>query len=318
MSSMTKPFDLLFKHTMGSDLALKDFVRYHLPGHIYQRIDPNSIQPTKQSYVPPELREIHSDLVCSCTIDRQEALLLLLVEHQSQESWLMPLRFIKYQAAAIEDFLQGKAKETPWPIVVCACFYHGAVSPYPYSACVHDYFTDPALSQELGSFAKFELIDLSVMGAEEMKKHGSLALMEQVLKYSRERDFLHLLKELLEVYKDTLLSLESPLGSDYWHAVYLVGKRILEKLGYSEETAADMFAKTLDLSKTKEEIMNVTQAIKQEGMQEGLQQGLQQGMQEEKLVIARNLLRKNMDVSFITETTGLDSKTITRLKEDKA
>ncbi|MCG8452474.1 MAG: Rpn family recombination-promoting nuclease/putative transposase, partial [Spirochaetales bacterium] len=118
---------------MGSDLALKDFVRYHLPGHIYQRIDPNSIQPTKQSYVPPELREIHSDLVCSCTIDRQEALLLLLVEHQSQESWLMPLRFIKYQAAATEDFLQGKAKETPWPIVVCACFYHGAVSPYPYS-----------------------------------------------------------------------------------------------------------------------------------------------------------------------------------------
>ena len=145
---------------------------------------------------------------------------------------------------------------------------------------------------------------------------------------------MHLLKELLEVYKDTLLSLESPLGSDYWHAVYLVGKRILEKLGYSEETAADMFAKTLDLSKTKEEIMNVTQAIKQEGLQEGLQQGLQeglqeglqqglqeglqQGMQEEKLVIARNLLRKNMDVSFITETTGLDSKTITRLKEDKA
>ena len=82
---MTKPFDLLFKHTMGSDLALKDFVRYHLPGHIYQRIDPNSIQPTKQSYVPPELREIHSDLVCSCTIDRQEALLLLLVEHVRHE-----------------------------------------------------------------------------------------------------------------------------------------------------------------------------------------------------------------------------------------
>ena len=135
---------------------------------------------------------------------------------------------------------------------------------------MHDYFTDPALAQELGSFTKFELIDLSVMGAEEMKKHGSLALVEQVLKYSRERDFLHLLKELLEVYKDTLLSLESPLGSDYWHAVYLVGKRILEKLGYSEETAADMFAKTLDLSKTKEEIMNVTQAIKQEGLQQGM------------------------------------------------
>ena len=63
--------------------------------------------------------------------------------------------------------------------------------------------------------------------------------MEQVLKYSRERDFLQLLKELLEAYKDTLLSLESPLGSDYWHAVYLVVKRVFEKLGYGEETAKE-------------------------------------------------------------------------------
>ena len=56
--------------------------------------------------------------------------------------------------------------------------------------------------------------------------------------------------------------------------------------------------------------MNVTQAIKQEG--------IEQGMQQEKLGIARNLLRKNMDVSFISETTGLDTKTITKLQKDKA
>ena len=48
------------------------------------------------------------------------------------------------------------------------------------------------------------------------------------------------------------------------------------------------------------------------------QQLRQEGIQQEKLGIARNLLRKNMDVSFITETTGLDKKTITKLKEDKA
>jgi len=96
------------------------------------------------------------------------------------------------------------------------------------------------------------------------------------------------LRELLATYKDTLLSLESPLGSDYWHALYLVVKVIFEKLGYGEETAADMFAKTLDLSKTKEEIMNVTQAIRQEGMQ----QGMPQGMQTERMQIARNMLSK--------------------------
>ena len=138
-----------------------------------------------------------------------------------------------------------------------------------------------------------------------MKKHGTLSLMEQVLSYSRKRDFLQLLRELLATYKDTLLSLESPLGSDYWHAVYLVGKRILEKLGYSEETAADLFAKTLDLSKTKEEIMNVTQAIKQEG--------LQQGMQQEKLEIAKEMLEDKMPKEQISKWTGLDLKQIEKL-----
>ena len=315
MSVVDKPYDLLFKHTMGSDVALQDFIRNHLPKHIYERIDPASIKPTKHSFVPPELKELHSDLVCSCTIDGQEALLYLIVEHQSTESWLMPLRIIKYKVAAIEDFLQGKPEGTPWPIVVCACFYHGKTSPYPYSANVYDYFANPSLAQELGSFDRFHLIDLTVIEPEVMQQHGSLALLEQILKYSRDRDFFNLLKELLETYKDTLLSLESPLGSDYWHAVYLVAQRILTTLGYGEAAAADLFSKRLNLSKSKEEIMTITQAIRQEGRQEGMQEGMQEGRQAEKLVIARNLLRKNMDVCFITETTGLDKTTITKLEE---
>ena len=54
------------------------------------------------------------------------------------------------------------------------------------------------------------------------------------------------------------------------------------------------------------------------GMQEGIRQGMQEGEQNKALGIARNLLRKNMDISFITETTGLDKTTITKLREDKA
>ena len=85
MSTIHKPFDLLFKHTLGSDIALQDFIRHHLPKRVYERIDPASIKPTKHSFVPPELRESHSDLVCSCTMDGKEALLYLIVEHVRHE-----------------------------------------------------------------------------------------------------------------------------------------------------------------------------------------------------------------------------------------
>ena len=281
---------------------------------------PASIKPTKHSFVPPELREIHSDLVCSCTMDGKEALLYLIVEHQSTESWIMPLRLIKYKVAAIEDFLRGKPEGTPWPIVVCACFYHGKTSPYPYSANVHDYFTNPPLAQDLGVFDRFHLIDLTVMEPEAMQQHGTLALMEQVLKYSRERDFFNLLKELLETYKDSLLSLESPLGSDYWHAVYLVAQRIFKTLGYGEEAAADLFSKSLNLSKSKEEIMTVTQAIRQEGMQQGMQQGIQQGMQQgeqnKALAIARTMLKEQEPKEKVVKLTGLTPKQIEKLRQE--
>lgn len=100
----------------------------------------------------------------------------------------MPLRLIKYKTALIEDYLSGKPANTPWPIVVCCCFYHGEESPYPYPTQVHNYFTDPALAQELGIFTQFHLIDLTITAADKLQAHASLGLLERILKYSRDRD----------------------------------------------------------------------------------------------------------------------------------
>ena len=75
MSVIHKPYDLLFKHTLGSDIALQDFARHHLPKHLVDRMKLASLKLTKHSFVPAELRELHSDLVCSCIIDGAETLL---------------------------------------------------------------------------------------------------------------------------------------------------------------------------------------------------------------------------------------------------
>ena len=310
MSSLiSKPFDLLFKHTMGSDVAIQDFLKNHIPAPIYQRIDPQSIQTTKQSYVPAELKELYSDLVCQCNIDGKEAFLYFLVEHQSTPSWRLPLRFIKYQTTLLEDYLSGKKEGTPWPIVLCACFYHGESSPYPYSTKMHDYFTDPALAKEVGMFEQFQLIDLTIMDDAAMQQHGSLALMEQVLKYSRYRDFYQRVSALLDKYSVMLTDNANPLGENYWHAVYLVTDYALQQQGYETEAAASLFAEKLNLSKTKEDIMNVTQAIKQEGRQEGIQQ--------EKLHIAQNMLSKlHLDIKAVKEATGLSEEELMKLQEE--
>lgn len=127
----------------------------------------------------------------------------------------MPLRFIKYKAALLEDYLHGKPVGTPWPMEV------------------HSYFADPLLAEALRIFQNFHLIDLTIQDDAQLQQHASLGLMERILKYSRERDFFNTLSSLLKEYKASLLSLESPLGHDYWYAIYLVAVTLSAQHGHS-------------------------------------------------------------------------------------
>ena len=52
----------------------------------------------------------------------------------------------------------------------------------------------------------------------------------------------------------------------------------------------------------------------QRGIEKGMEQGIEQGMQNEKIIIAKNLLVANMDINFISKTTGLNIKEIKSIK----
>ena len=54
---------------------------------------------------------------------------------------------------------------------------------------------------------------------------------------------------------------------------------------------------------------------KAEGKAEGIQQGLEKGRIEERKAVVLNILRKNLDISFISEITGLTEDEIKDLKE---
>ena len=53
----------------------------------------------------------------------------------------------------------------------------------------------------------------------------------------------------------------------------------------------------------------------EEGVSQGLEQGLEQGSKQEKIEIAKNMLKKDMDISTISELTGLDITTLKELSE---
>ena len=49
--------------------------------------------------------------------------------------------------------------------------------------------------------------------------------------------------------------------------------------------------------------------------EDGISQGISQGIEQEKLEIAKNMLAKKMDISTVSELTGLDADTLEKLSK---
>ncbi len=54
---------------------------------------------------------------------------------------------------------------------------------------------------------------------------------------------------------------------------------------------------------------------REKGREEGEKIGIEKGKKEEKIEIARNLLKQNIDIDVITISTGLSKKEIEELKK---
>lgn len=303
---MSQIHDHFVKASLMQPGAVQEFASLYFPKEILRKMDISSLQLTSKSYVTQELKELHNDLVFSFKVQEQDGYAFFLLEHQSTPDRLMPLRFIKYNLALIEDYLKENKKGT-LPLIVNICLYHNPdEKPYPYSNSVYDLFENSLIAENLGIFSKFHLVDLNTIPDKILEEHKHIHLMEKLLKYSRHRDAFNLLKEELERADIHVL-----LEGEYWKTVLIYFAHVIGSEGNSEEKVVTLFKEVL--SKDKEEIMTtIAQVIEKRGMEKGIQQG----MQARELAIAKNMLKLNLDVKLIQEATGLSEEIIENLKQE--
>jgi predicted transposase/invertase (TIGR01784 family) len=302
-NNLTNPHDLLVKATLSHPEAIQEFAKAYFPADILKRVDLPSLKLTNKSYVTEELREFHNDLLFSFTIDKQPGYAFFLLEHQSTPDPLMALRFIKYNTCLIEEHIKEKGEKTPWPIIVNICLYHNAnEKPYPYSTSIYDLFKDPLTAKALEMFTKFYLADLNSTPNQVLEGHGSISLMEKLLKYSRHRDAFNVLAKELEHSKGWLV-----VRGNYWKTVLVYSSYVIAKGEKSEKDLVSLFKEVL--SKNEEEIMiTIAQTIERRGEKKG--------RQESRLAIAKNMLAKGYAIKDIEEITGLSHEAIEKLKQE--
>ena len=265
----------------------------------------------EKSFIVPELKEIHSDIIYKCEINEKSGYLFFLVEHESTaKDELMAFRLLHYIVSLSHEHLQQGHKKLP--IILPLCIYHGEVSPYPHSTDLYDNFEDSELARKV-AFKPFKLIDLTVLSDEEISQHGLLSLMEMLFKHHRDKNFLSIMRKMLktQLVQNVIKQLNISYLSDMLNYVLSTTQ------DETEPQADRVLIKELvgAFPQQTEVIMTFAQQLEQRGLQQGLQQGRQEGRYEEAITIAKKLITQGRSIQYIQDLTNLSENEVIKLFE---
>lgn len=292
------PHDAVFKHLLSHRATARDFLDIHLPEHLRELCNLQTLQLESGSFIDEDLRASHSDILYSLQTQAGDGYIYLLIEHQSSADRHMAFRLMRYAIAAMQRHLDKG--HTQLPLVIPLLFYHGQVSPWPYPMCWLEGFAHPQTARQVYN-QDFHLIDITVLPDDTIMQHRRVAMLELLQKHIRQRGMMELQEQLA-----SLLALG-----------YTSRRQLRTLLHYLLQAgnAADPVAFLRNLAQNvprrlhKETLMNIAQFLEQRGHQQGLEQGLQQGLEQgEQLAaqrIAQAMLENGLDLALVAKLTGL-------------
>lgn len=293
-SSSSAPHDAVFRKLLSHAETARDFFEIHLPKRLLALCDLSTLHLESGSFVEENLRYCYSDILYSLKTPSGDGYLYALVEHQSSPDKNMAFRLMRYAIAAMQRHLDKGHSELP--LVIPVLFYHGRVTPYPWSLRWLDRFP---LSQQAEALytQTFPLIDVSQIPDAEIAQHRRIAMLELLQKHVRQRDMLE--------FREQLVSL---LALGYTgNAQLKVLLNYLLQAGHTADPAtllAAMASQTVD-QQQKETLMNIAQYLREEGLVKGLAQGRAEGVQQEAMRIAKVMLEKGMEPAAVASLTGI-------------
>lgn len=322
MHRISNPHDRFFRQSLSDIQIARDFFEAHLPRSILTKVDLNSLEICKESYIEDDLKESIDDIVYKVKIEEeQQGYIYLALEHQSTAKHFMAFRFIKYQLAIIDNHLKQNPKSKYLPLVFPLLYYHGKKTPYPEPIDFFELFVNKDLARDF-FLRPLRLIDANKFSDEEIKTHKLAGLLELVQKHIYDRDFLLLTNQL----KDLILKISTEV--DHNHLMVYLDNTLYYIMKKAEISDKVKFKKVLDeiplvregnvMSTMAEQWVNEGfQRGKQQGIQEGKQQGIQegkqQGIQEGIKLAAFKMLQAGMCCGDIFRITGISKEEIQKL-----
>lgn len=121
------PHDRLFRDTFAHKESLIGFVRAYVPTELAALVNSSeSVEPYPGTFVDPELKMSHSDIVYRFVLDGRPVYLYLLFEHQSTPEPDMAFRLLRYLVKLRDDIgKQAPGADKSRPPILPLVLYHG-------------------------------------------------------------------------------------------------------------------------------------------------------------------------------------------------
>ncbi|MFN3066675.1 Rpn family recombination-promoting nuclease/putative transposase [Serratia sp. J2] len=291
--------DAVFKQFLTHPDTARDFLELHLPPALLQFCDLNTLKLESGSFIESGLRAYYSDVLYSLHTEQGDGYVYVLLEHQSSPDKHMAFRLVRYAIAAMHRHLE--AGHDQLPLVIPMLFYHGQVTPYPYTMSWLEEFSEPELARQLYA-GHFPLVDVTIIPDDDIMQHRRMAILELLQKHVRLRDLAELKEQLVTLLlagyttKEQLISLIN----------YML------QVGSTTEPGVLIHELARRAPQHEEELMTIAEYLKQQGIEIGIEIGIEKG-REAVLKIASSMLADGFDRAQVMKLTGLSADDLAKI-----
>lgn len=322
--NLRRPHDEFIKSMLFETTVAKDFFEAHLPAEILQQVKLDTLELTHGSFVDPELKMRHTDVLYKVELKQGgEGYIFLLVEHYSSVDPVMAFRTMNYVMRILDkhvkDAQNAKINPLPLPFVFPVLFFNGEKA-YKGERCLFNLFGDYNEEVKRIFTEDLDLVDVSVEANEEIRGQKWASLLSWCMRYSAQRDFLAHLPEFGRLIEDIIENLGWSEADT--NRIKIMLKYILMSLNTSAQAGALLKAFQEELPKELEStVATVGEQLIAQGKLEGLQEGKLEGLHEGELkgiqrtMEAIAMLKEGLDIEIIRKKTTLDIETIKALRE---
>jgi len=292
---------------MGIQKVMMTFFQAYLPKPLANKADWKTLQALPKEHFTNQREKMVVDLLYQVKMNGNDTLLYILVEHQSSNDPLMALRVHQYTYRVIESHMR-KNDTKKIPLIFPIVLYHGHER-RTFTNDIRDLVDAPKALVDQFFLQPFQLIDLSTIKDDVLKKQAWAGIMLLALKHIFQRDATPHLRFMLTVYS----GLKRKKDDQFIRFVlqYIMG-RVPEK----EKRRVNRVLREALPEEEKIHMISILDSYVNEGIQTGIQTGIQAGRQQTVATLASKMLSKGLSPSLVAEITGVSRDKLSHLQTE--